>query len=669
MESSVTLGRAAREALAVCAVALVALLLSLGAFHQPDLYWHLAVGRHVAEHHALPTQNLWSYTTPEHPFAATSWLYGLCLHLVEQRWGLRGVHLVTALLVTAAFSLCYATARRWGASLPWAMAASMLAAFAAQFRFSPRPHTVSYLLLAATAWLLSHARLSRRRWPLALVPPLIAVWSNFHAGAVFGVGLTGCYLAAEAWEAWRSPTPLRERWGRVLRLAGLGVVVALSFLANPSGVEVLRYATFHLGEVDQVVELGEFVPPHLRRHAPFWALLAACLALNTWGALKRRGDLFVLLATLAFAVLAMRAVRLVPKFLLVALPPATALAWSALQSLLERSRAQARLHERVRRLVVPGAQLVPPLAVAGLVLALAPEPLGYFLERLQLGPNPYYFPERMARFTEQAGISGRCFASWDVSGFVEWRLPGSPVFIDPRLRAYPAWLFQELSRSDEDQATFDGLMDRYGTEWAFRGHSRLRLSGIGRFQRERWAVVYWDEAGQVLLRRDVPRFERLIQERELHLFTPGSDVVKSFQQLRGTERKRWVRELERVAREAPAVLNAQVGLCLERARERRLEEAAAHCDAALEALADRSRFEPLSQSTNQSRVALALVNLGDSARETGQVQGAHHAYTQALELYSQVLRRHPGERGMRQALAQVLERLGRGEEAQALTVE
>ena len=612
------------DGLCLCVAGAVAFVLALGAFDEPDLYWHLAVGRHVAEHGAVPTTNLWSYTAPEHPFAATSWLYGLIIFLVERRAGLEGVHLLTASFVGAAFALVYATARRWGAGPGWALAASVAGAFASEFRFPPRPHTASYFFLACTAWLLVYARRSRRRWPLFVIPLLLALWSNFHAGAVFGAGLVGCFVLAEALPV------LRARGGPGARavlpgLVALGVTSLLALLANPSGLETARYVVFHLGQVDDVVPLREFEVPALREQAPFWLLLGVCLALLALELRQRRADLYAALATLAFALLAARVLRVVPKFLIVALPFAAASAEHALRRVLHREGAAPGGRAR-------GAGLLAPLLLLGAVLVALPDPLSHFLERIQLGPLPYRFPERMARYAEQHHISGRCFASWDVSGLVEWRLPDSPVFIDPRLRAYPPELFRELARSDEDPAVFDALMDRYGTEWAFRGHSFYLLSGVGRFRPEEWAVVYWDEAGQLLLRRSVPRFRELIARDEYRSFLPETKPLEAFQQLRGEERQRWVEEMRRAASSAQGGLNVDVGLCLELARQKDLEAAAGHCDAAIAGVADRERFYPRGQGANRVKVALALTHLGEQARAQGLPDFARGALEQALAM-------------------------------------
>lgn len=615
-----------RESFWILASAALPLALSLRAIREPDLGWHLAVGRHVQTRGELPWTNLWSFTTPEHPFAATSWLYGWAMYGLERLGGWEAISLATGLFVAAAFALAYVTARLEGAGRGLALAATWAGAAASHFRFVPRPHVVSFLLLALTLFVLLHVRRTRQARPLIAVPLIVAFWSNVHAGSVFGAAAAGCFFAAEFIEALLSrDRPLPRRW--LLQCAACAGVTCLALLANPYGLEIARYTFFHLGDVDQVIQLEEFLPPTLAREPGFWLVLPFIpLAL----AAGRRRDVFAWLLLLAFGVGAMKVVRLVPKALLVLLPLAAAAAQVAARRAAERWPPLARLG--THRLGRAGGWALAGLAPLG-VLAVDPLPLVGFAERLHVGINVYNFPEKMARFVEERGIRGRCFASWDVSGYAIWRFPESPVFIDARLRAYPTALFHELKKSDSDQATFDALMERYDTEWAFRGHTNLGLSGIGRFSRDRWAVIYWDEAGQVMVRRDIERFAPLVRELEFKKFLPGAKVMAEFRSLRGEDRALWFAELRRVAQHSPRALDAQLGLCLEHARTGALAEAAAACELAVVALDDRRLYLPQTVERRVDDVANAITYLGQRTLRTGNADAARADFQRALALH------------------------------------
>ncbi len=71
-------GRAVlRVSLPLCAAAAIyALLLLLGArlLNDPDVYWHIAVGRWIVEHRAVPHVDPFSATMAGAPWIAKEWL-------------------------------------------------------------------------------------------------------------------------------------------------------------------------------------------------------------------------------------------------------------------------------------------------------------------------------------------------------------------------------------------------------------------------------------------------------------------------------------------------------------------------------------------------------------------------------------------------------------------
>lgn len=556
------------DASAAAACAAVAFFLALAPVSDVDFFWHLNVGRYLAEHGALPQKNLWSFTAPDHPFEATAWLFDWCAYQLHAGFGAAGVQVAVALVLGAAFAVVFLTARRRGAPVLLALALTVVAAFASQSRFSQRPQAVTYFFLAVAALLVTLG--GRWRWGL---PLLVAVWSNFHAGCVFGAGLVGLVAIAEWVARW---------WGKpneALAWSACAAACVVALTLNPSGAGEVRYALFHLGSVTNVVDLAEFQRPPLATHAVFW-LLVALGAL----AVALRPHALPALVFLAFAVLAGRAMYVAPMFSLVTVP-----------------FTAAALAARLR----PVLQGVVGLGLLPVSLFLAPEPARHFVDRVHLGVDPYRVPEAGAAAARSLGLNGRCFPSWDLGGFVEWALPDAPVYSDPRLLAYPPEVFAALAAADEAQPKFDALMDEYQVTWAFRSHRVLRMSGVGRFPAERWALLYWDEASLVFVRRDL-----LGARAEVRYFLPAVSPVDSFHGLQGEAREAWWAEVRAAAERSPRLAGAQVAVCLEQTRRGELAAAARACDAAVDALLDRERFHPLEGQRGRNEAALAIALLG-----------------------------------------------------------
>lgn len=597
------------DAAALVVTAVTAFVLSLAPVSDVDFFWHLAVGRHIAQTGALPGKNLWSFTAPDHPFAATAWLFDWCAWQLQAAFGIAGVQVAAALVIAAAFTFVYRTARALGAGPGWALALTLAAEAASQTRFTQRPHIMTWLFLAALGWLA--ASRGQRRWPLAVMPLVVALWSNFHAGAVFGAGLVGL-LAIHAWLERLRRRPA-DVWG--WSLCAAACVVAL--VANPSGLDEVTYALFHLRSVKSVVDLSEFGSPTLEHHGAFWILLVTgAIALVARG---RSADLGQVLAFVAFGVLAVRAMYVAPMFTLVT-APFTAANLAALFA----GRATAPFRTALA-LLGPGLALL-----AG--LSLAPEPLAHFAARVSLGVDPFLVPAPAARWVKANGINGRCFSSWDVSGYVEWELPDSPVYADPRLLAYPPEVFTALAAADESQAAFDALMDEHRVEWAFRTHRVLRMSGIGRFPPDRWALVYWDESSLIFLRRGLPKFQALIAQHEVKYFLPALSPFDSFRDLAGEHRQQWAREVTQAAARSALLSSAQLAVCLEEARNGNLGAAALGCDAAVAAVRERERFHPREGQARRIETAIAHAVLARGWQRAGNAERFNEGLAQAERL-------------------------------------
>jgi len=593
-----------------------AALLAFRPLRDPDLFWHLAVGRYVAEHHALPTRNLWSYTAPDQPFLASSWLFDLVLHGLERAGGFVLLQAVLALVVGATFAVLFLASRRRGASPAVALAICLALATASEARFTPRPQVVTYLFLALTVLLLGRPAEAPRPRVIALLALILAVWANMHAGVVFGLGVVGCCVVGAMFEnrsaGWAGlAAPPSRRW------LITGACCLLAAMVTPHTTGLLRYATFHLGEVNRVVELGEFATPTLRDSPIFWILLVLA-PLLFFGARRRLGP-GDWVALVAFGVLAARAVRVVVEFFLVVGPPFAL----ALAVQFERLSAAPRLRR------VPW--VLPPAALAA-SLALAPFPWWHVFLRPRPGVDPWYVPMAALARARDWGIAGRCFAGWDVSGLVEWGAPEDKVQIDPRLLAYPPEVFHELGEAERSPEAFDALVRRHDIEWAFRSQRFMRYVGAGMFLPDRWAIVYWDESGLVLLRRDVPRFQSLIAAHEYHELLPSSPVLEQWTNLRGPARERWVEEAHRLAATSPRLVTPRVALALDALGSGRLDESRTLLNQAAGSARELSRLHPQPDGSVSTVTSIAFTLLAKALVSSGRLDEADGASREAVAL-------------------------------------
>jgi hypothetical protein len=520
-------GRAALVGVAIAAGAVLAFRWT----YEPDLFWHLAQGREIAAGRLVRT-NLFSATHPDLPQPSTSWLFDLGTYALWQAGGAGAIQTAQAVVVALALVLVVGAARR-RAPLPAALAVAALGVFVIEPRALPRPHTVSLAGMAACAFLVEAARARRSPLPLLAAVPVVALWSNLHVECFFGVGLIGLFAAGEL--VW--PTALGRL--QALTAGAIAALAAAATVANPYGPGLLRYL-WENASVPSVIRIAELQPPYLPNYAPFflYLLCGAALLLRR----PRRVALWEALVCVTFAWLALRYLRF------------TALCFTATAAIVAAHLAP---FARGRR---EGRWLVVASVAAGLLVCRMPPTalLGQLAAGSAALVPPDIIPVGAAEFSRTVGLAGPLFNSNNIGGYLIWeRYPDARVFQDARLQAYPPDHFRKIMTAYGSQRAWDVLVD--GVDWAVLSRPRPNeLSGAGRFPRDRWATVYWDEAAEVLVRR-TGAHARLASTHEYTAFLPETDPLV---RLDGAGAARVLVEAQRNLGENPLGFAAPAVLCL-----------------------------------------------------------------------------------------------------------
>ena len=149
-----------------------------------DLFWHLAAGRNIVENGSVPSTDPFS-----HSFAGKEWLNHEWLWDVIY-WNLfdftpDATAWFTIGLYVVIFTLLFIEAYRTTGSMFASGVVVWLAASAAHWFLDIRPHVIS---LVFTSVVLATRRIKWIHWTW---PVVIVLWTNLHAGFVFGIGLIG----------------------------------------------------------------------------------------------------------------------------------------------------------------------------------------------------------------------------------------------------------------------------------------------------------------------------------------------------------------------------------------------------------------------------------------------------------------------------------------------
>jgi len=158
-----------RLCLAVAILAVVyASLACLRTVGDPDSGWHLATGRYHFQHHAVPSTDVLSYTSPGAPFLYPPFA-GAILYVIFQSLGYAG--LTWFCVLTGTLLACYLLWRVVPTANLAAVAFLALAVPSLAYRLTPRADlftTLFFAIFLAELWRF-HRGHSTRLWLLPIV--------------------------------------------------------------------------------------------------------------------------------------------------------------------------------------------------------------------------------------------------------------------------------------------------------------------------------------------------------------------------------------------------------------------------------------------------------------------------------------------------------------------
>ena len=260
-------------------------------FNDGDVSWHIATGRWILSHGAIPDFDPFSFTWAGKPWVPIEWLSEVIYAAAYNFRSYSGVAAVVTAALIALHAIVYLPARQ-------SVKAALLAVIMMDFVLVPmmlaRPHLLSWPLLAGWTWLMMWARDRDRAPPLAAAL-LMALWANLHGSFVFGLAIA----AAFGLEALISSEE-RSRALRQWLLFGIGC--ALAVCINGNGLR----GTLHplqFTHLQMLPLIAEWKPSSPSVTPFFFGILAITVVLILWKRPRLHPVRWLLLAALLVAAL------------------------------------------------------------------------------------------------------------------------------------------------------------------------------------------------------------------------------------------------------------------------------------------------------------------------------------------------------------------------------
>lgn len=454
-----------------------------------DTYWHLAAGRWILDHGAIPFQDPFSQTMQGSPWTAHEWLSEVILALAWQAAGWAGVIALTA----SAFAGAIAILTRFLLKNFEAVHALIFAALAVMMaapHLLARPHVLAMpLMVLWTAQLVRGA--DQGRAPGLWMLPVMTLWANLHGGFTLGLALTLFFAAEGVLNA-------RKKNETLLAVKSWALFVGLSLISallTPHGIKGILFTVQILSGSYALDHIGEWQSPSFHSFQPLeiWLMVGLAVALHQ-GLRLPVMRLILLLGLLHLALKYARNVELIGLLAPLFLAAPLARLW---QERAEAGRQLAKMDRIFQELARGASRRTVALTMAGLGLITL-----LFVQLSSPVPKEAISPAGALQAVQQAHLTGPVLNEYSFGGYLIYS--GIAPFIDGRADMYGD-TFMKAYFDAINLTTSDGLqklLQKYHIEWTLLPPGSAAVALLDHLPE--WRRLYADKVAVVHVRKTVP---------------------------------------------------------------------------------------------------------------------------------------------------------------------
>ena len=490
-----------------------------------DYFWHLATGRWIVEHHALPTFDPLAVASAHVPWINGEWLYEIVLYALHGIGGDSGISIINALLIAAIFTASFLFASREQETGPALLIAAVAFAGASD-RLGVRPAAAAALLIViALGLLVTRLRLT----PLTIAYACMTIiWINVHPSALLApvLALITMLKRDDERSAGGSPAvppPARRQWTTDRWI--VAAVSGLALLVNPFGWNAI-IAPLRLSSD---IQSGAFVNaewlPSPFALFPLFYITIAVVVLLFLGARDKRANAWRFVAFTILAALAYRYVR-----------------------------NQGLYFAALPLLVPPLGTLSRRVSIALAACAVLPIAWAFQHDTHRLGIDDERFPMRAVAALQSYKLDGNIYNADQFGGLLEWTFyPSRRVLNDGRNELFHDYIAAD-ALAHRDSRAWHALLTKYNAvlsvdEYQGRievtdvasGQRRALPASLVRYRRKQWALIAFDDAAMVFARRDAFTPAQLAAIEYRYLVPDDATVGYATPQIRDEARKEIVR--------------------------------------------------------------------------------------------------------------------------------
>lgn len=454
-----------------------------GAITDPDLWWHITVGRWILAHGEIPTVDYWNRFGVGEPWRAYSWSIESIFAAVDLRFGLYGL-LVTKIILGGSLALlaCFVFARL---AQDWfiGLLLGVIVVAACHDHFTLRPQSFVWLYLLALLLVANSICNSGASWRcLASLVVIMSLWANAQITAIFGI------FVATAWVMPAQISKLSSQWQRpalVLGACFLGTLITPYF-----GGEWLTF----FSKSDHPMRLSaiaEFQPATILQFPTAFLVLLVALLLTLLIQAQSSFHLWRALAAGALTLAALAVVKFVP-FAVIVLGALCATTWA--NGITAHSAAFGNLGEAVKQL----RRTVLRIPSEGLAFVLLVMVAVNVYQVWQHPLNHSVIPVQAVDFMQRNNLAGPILNDFGRGGYLMYRysdlagVPSELVSIDGRTNVGKPEVWDEYLAAENGALNWRDYFKRVNPQTVLWRKESPLVSIL--LERSEWCLVHESRA-------------------------------------------------------------------------------------------------------------------------------------------------------------------------------
>ncbi len=472
-----------------------------------DIGYILKTGQYVVQNLQVPTHDIFSFSAAGAPWIAHYWFSGVLMYLVVHFLGFYALIATTALIAALTYWLVVKKFQLYFKDPSLALLLIFPTSILIFGFWSPRGQIFTNLFTGLFLFLIEKWRLQKTKIIPYVIPPLVVLWANLHAGVILGLAILGLWMVVSFIEARFDLTKIKTQ-------VMVFFVSCLASLVNPWGYKLLTIQSY------VYKDNAEFQSIFNALDNPTFSLFLITMILSLGFIIYRKVlycrrnktiDLWnfgIMLSAFLMPIFAIRHVVLVPLFILPLLAKDLWEFW-----------IEIRPRFNKRKLYIA------TLAI-GLMLIILRLPFIFGMESV----NSHNMPVSVANFIREQGVAGPLFNSSVSGGWLIWQLwPGHRAYFDSRNDVYSSQIYDEylniLKKGDgwqeivNEKYKFNAFLINYRLSKSVYVQKTIGSLIDSLIDDLHFKLVYWDDVAVILV-RDTKDTQEVINKYDYHLIRP-----------------------------------------------------------------------------------------------------------------------------------------------------